>query len=72
MKPVKFKDCNTVFAKNQPEYLTLPAQKTEDGTVITHWSFSLSEKIAVLFGVKLKVKILTFNQPLQPLKLMIK
>jgi len=31
MKIVSFKECNTIFAKDQSEYLRLPAHKTNDG-----------------------------------------
>ena len=68
MKPIKFKEANVTFAENQPEYLPLPAHKTEDGQVISCWQLSLSERIKILFNGKVWLRILTFNEKLQPLK----
>lgn len=67
MKPVKFKEQNTTYAENQPEYLPLPAHKTEDGQVISCWQLSLRERVKMLFSGKLWLRVLTFNGPLQPL-----
>ena len=69
MKAIKFKECNSTYAKNQPEYLPLPAHKSSDGTVTTCWSFSFIERIKILIFGKLFLQILTFNKPLQPLKM---
>lgn len=54
------------FAKNQPEYLPLPAIKVDDGTVITRWKLTWKERIKVLFFGNLFLQQLTFNSPLQP------
>lgn len=59
----------TVYAKDQPEYIPLPAHRTEDGLVITRWRLSLTERLRILFGGSLWLSILTFNRPLQPVKL---
>ena len=69
MEPVKFKSCNVVFAKDQPEYLPLPAHRDDDGVVITQWSVSWRERLFILFGHKVKLRMLTFNKPLTPVKL---
>jgi hypothetical protein len=66
MKPVAFAGHNLVFAKDQPQYLPLPAHRAEDGRVVTCWSFAWKERFQVLFGAKLWLGMLTFNQPLQP------
>lgn len=58
-----------VYAKDQPEYLPLPAYRTGDGTVVTRWRLSWSERIRVLLGGSVWLTILTFNNPLQPVKL---
>ncbi len=72
MHPVTFKNSNCMFAKDQPEYLPLPANKTEDGRVTTCWKFTLKERLWILFSGKFYLQILTFNNPLQPLKMSIK
>ena len=69
MKTIKFEGCNVVFAKNQPEYLQLPALRNEDGEVITCWKLSFKERIKILFTGKIWLGILTFNKLLQPLKM---
>lgn len=58
-----------VFAKDQPEYIPLPAFKTGDGMVITRWSLTWRERIRVLFSGSIWLSVLTFNGPLQPVKL---
>lgn len=58
-----------VFAKDQPEYLQLPAIKLPDGQVITRWNFTLKERIKILFSGNLWLSLLTFNNPLQPIQL---
>jgi len=68
MKPINDKSQNVIFAENQPEYLPLPAHKTEDGEVTTCWKLSWKERIRALFIGKMYLKTLTFNKPLQPLK----
>lgn len=67
MTPKEFKGCNVTFAKDQPQYQPLPAQKSPDGTVLTEWEFSLEERIQVLNGANLRLNQLTFNQALQPI-----
>ncbi len=57
------------YAKDQPEYLTLPAWRGEDGMVITRWQLSFVERLRVLFGGSIWLTVLTFNKPLQPVKL---
>jgi len=45
MKPIKFKQSNITFAKDQPEYLPLPAFKDDgpDGLIISCWKLTISE-----------------------------
>lgn len=68
MKPIKFKSQNTVYAKNQPEYLPLPCHKTKDGIVTSCWGFNLFERVRILFGANVYWSQMTFNDPLQPQK----
>lgn len=46
MKPVEFPGVNVVFAKDQPEYIPLPAMKVPNdpqGIIITKWQLSPEE-----------------------------
>ena len=69
MKIVKFEECNTTYAKDQPQYLQLPCHKTVDGEVTSCWGLSIKERLRVLFTGRIFLRMLTFNQPLQPLKM---
>lgn len=67
MTPIEFPEQNIIFAKDQPEYIPLPALKQENGDVITCWRFS-DEEIEKLRETKtLYLSVKTFNQPLQPI-----
>lgn len=74
MKPVKFKGCNTEFAKDQPQYNNLPAwiEIGGQGCVVTNWKFSFKERIQILFGASLWVTFLMFGKPLTPSKFSLK
>ncbi len=69
MTPVEFPEQNVVFAKDQPEYLPLPAYVTDDSarTVISCWRFTWRERLKVFFGAPLWIRSMTFGGPLQPL-----
>ena len=69
MKTIDFKECNVVYAKEQPEYRPLPAHKADDGCVTSCWELSFIERIKILFSGKIFLQVLTFNQPLQPSKM---
>ena len=62
MKPIEFEQQNCVYAKEQPEYLPLPAHKTKEGEVISCWELSLRERLKLLFTGKMFYSQLTFNQ----------
>ena len=68
MKPIKFKQANTVFAENQPEYFNLPAS-VNNGIVKTCWKMTFIERLYVLFTGCVWLEILTHGNPLQPLKM---
>ena len=75
MKLIEFPEQTVVIAKDQPEYMPLPAHKSEDdpeGRVICCWKLSLYERVQVLLFGKIWHHILTFNNPLQPQLLDIK
>jgi len=69
MKIIKFKKCNATYAKDQPEYLPLPAHRADDGRVTSCWGLSFWERIQVLVSGRMFLQVLTFNKPLQPLKM---
>ena len=73
MKPIKFKEQNVVFAKDQKPYLPLPAYKdNEQGGRIFHcWKLNLLERIKLLWTGRLWINVLTFNNPPQPIKPMV-
>jgi len=68
MKPINFKDSNCVFAKDQPEYLPLPACKIEgvEGEVISCWQLTWLERFKILLKGRFYFSVWTFNRPLQP------
>ena len=69
MKLIEFPEQTVIIAKDQPEYLPLPAHinhEDECGTVTCCWKLDWRERLAVLFGGVIWHQILTFNQPLQP------
>ena len=40
MKPIKFKGYNIIYAKDQLDYVPLPAYRTKEGIVTSCWYFS--------------------------------
>ena len=65
MKPIEFKEQNTVFAKDQPEYVPLPAY-TDKKQTISLWQMTWPERMLVLLCGKLWLRQLNFDEPLQP------
>lgn len=68
MYPTEFKEQNCVYAKDQKEYLPLPAHKVGDekGEVIFCMQLSFKERFKLLITGKLWCSLLTFNKPLTP------
>jgi len=66
MNPIKFGEVNVEFAKDQPEYNTLPAFRSDDGIVVTCWRLSFKERIYVLLKGNIWLSMMTFNKPLTP------
>ena len=58
-----------IYAKDQPEYLPLRAVRNHAGTVITCWQMTWRERITALVRGKVFLTLLTFNTPLQPVRL---
>lgn len=67
MKPIEFPEQDVIIAKDQPEYIPLPAHiDYEHGAVTFCWKLSLRERIKLLLDGRLWHTVLTFRQPLQP------
>lgn len=60
-----------VYAKDQPEYQPLPVWRHRDGTVLSRWKLTWRERLRVLFTGDVYLWVMTFNQPLQPVKLQV-
>jgi hypothetical protein len=69
MIPKCFEEQNVMFAKDQPEYLPLPAFKQGNGDVITCWHLTDEEIDKLTESRSLYLSVKTFNQPLQPVYL---
>jgi hypothetical protein len=67
-KDVKYK--LITYAKNQPQYEPLPAYVEDSpmGTAITEWEPTSEERRLIINGANIRISVLTFKQPLQPLK----
>ncbi len=66
MKPIEFEQQNITYAKDQKEYLPLPAHKDKLGVVTSCWKMSFKERLTVLFTGRVYSSLWTFYQPLQP------
>lgn len=69
MTLIEFPEQTVVIAKDQPEYLPLPAHRLagdQQGRIACCWKLTWRERLAVLFRGILWHQVLTFNQPLQP------
>lgn len=64
-----FDIANAVYAKDQPEYIPLPCYREEDGTITIRWKLSWRERWTIFKNGCLWHQVLTFNAPLQPIKL---
>lgn len=65
MIPVTFPEQTTVWAKDQPPYLPLPAYSDEKET-ISLWQLSWLERIRVLLTGKIWLRQMNLGKPLQP------
>lgn len=66
MFPLEYEH-SRIYAKNQKEYLPLPAITKINGDILITWKLSLKERIKLLFNGCLYHQVKTFNQPLQPI-----
>lgn len=74
MKPVdpQVEGCPTiVFAKDQPEYLNLPAAMVDpqQGQLYTKWEPTDEERRALAAGAAVELWVWTFGRALQPVAL---
>ena len=69
MKPINFDGADTVFGKNQPEYLPLPAKQVDNNTIMTCWELSDDDILLINSSKKIWLGIMTFGKPLQPVLL---
>lgn len=65
MIPIEFPQQTVILAKDQPEYLPLPAYMDHQQTV-SCWSLTWWERLKVLWGGRLWLRQLNFGDPLQP------
>lgn len=69
MKLIEFPEQTVVIAKDQPQYLPLPAHvfpADPEGRIAFCWQLTWRERLAVLWQGVLWHQVLTFGQPLQP------
>ncbi len=77
MRPIDFPESNTIFAKHQGEYVSLPAfydysnldGERHFGRVVHCWKLSWRERLRVILSGRMWVQVLTFEKPLQPVRL---
>lgn len=58
-----------IIAKDQPEYLPLPALPLSDGSVVTRWKLSPVQRLIALVRGDIYLTVLTFHRALQPVML---
>ena len=66
MEIVDFKERNREYAKDQPEYLTMPAYVSKSNDVTSCWKFSLKERLRILWYGRVYFTLVTFNGSPQP------
>ena len=59
----------TVIARDQPEYIPLPAFIDSNGVVLTRWKLTWREILKLCYTQSLYLEVLTFRKPLQPVRL---
>lgn len=68
MQLIEFPGHNVVFAKDQPEYMPLPALSiaNPEREIICCWRLTWRERLQVLLTGNVWHHVLTFGRPLQP------
>ena len=68
MKAIEFEAQNVVFAKDQPEYLPLPALVQPENGIVTFCMELDDEEVEKIVADKsVTIEVLTFNRPAQPI-----
>ena len=62
----EFPEQTVIIAKDQPEYLPMPAHVAADGVVTCCWRLTLRERLRVLLQGRVWHQIMTFGSQLQP------
>jgi hypothetical protein len=65
------KETEITYAKNQKPYLPLPAIRDENGLVTTRWRLSWIDRFKALIRGDIYLRVMTFNNKLQPVKVMV-
>ena len=68
MRPVDFPEMNATIAKDQPQYVPLPARVAGDRTT-SCWALTPRERLRVLLTGRVWLTSLNFGRPLQPARL---
>lgn len=58
-----------IYGAGQPEYDPLPAVLLADGQVITEWQLTEAERDLIARGENIRLTLMTFGGPLQPVYL---
>lgn len=68
---MEFESLETVFAKDQPEYIPLRALRSPapNGDVLSRWTFTDEQRQAISDGADIFLNVMTFGQPLQPVRI---
>ena len=61
----------TVYAKDQPEYMPLPAYRTEEGIVLSRWHMTWRERVTALLHGDVYLWVHTYGHPLQPVQMQV-
>jgi hypothetical protein len=69
MELIEFEGQTAVIAKDQPQYLPMPAHISSDGVITCCWRLTWLERIQLLLAGHIWHQVMTFNQNLQPQKL---
>ena len=72
MTLIEFPEQTVIIAKDQPEYMPLPAHRVPNdpqGTIVCCWKLTWRDLLKLAFTRKIWHTVLTFNAPLQPLLL---
>lgn len=68
MKVVEFSEQTVTYAKDQVQYLPLPAYQHSgtEGRITFCWALSWRERLTIMLSGRLWHQVLTFHEPLQP------